>query len=124
MVWCLTVPQMTNEDEQIAKRIQRLTGHRICDGKFMGIETARSLVNYLAEPPKAKKLADELENMGVLSDLPNVKVIPRRVTPVDKDKEIGRWKVIQKELQKRGLPVFGNAGYRKAVEKTWISGGV
>lgn len=90
----------------------------------MGIETVRSLITHLAEPPKAKKLADELKNTGILSDMPNVKVVPRRVTPVDKDKEVGRWKVIEKELKKRGLPVFGTAGYRKAVEKSWISGGV
>lgn len=26
---------------------------------------------------------------------------------MDKEKEVGRWKVIEKELQDRGLPVLG-----------------
>lgn len=31
----------------------------------------------------------------------------RRQTPIDKEKEVGRWKVIEKELRERGLPVVG-----------------
>jgi hypothetical protein len=38
---------------------------------------------------------------------PNVMVLPRRETPVDKEKEVGRWKLIEKELTERGLPVLG-----------------
>lgn len=38
---------------------------------------------------------------------PNVMVLPRRETPVDKEKEVGRWKVIEQELIERGLPVLG-----------------
>lgn len=37
----------------------------------------------------------------------NVLVLSRRETPVDKEKEIGRWKVIERELKARGLPVLG-----------------
>lgn len=32
----------------------------------------------------------------------------RRFTPIDKEKETGRWKVIEEELTRRGLPVTGN----------------
>ncbi|KIW47877.1 uncharacterized protein PV06_00533 [Exophiala oligosperma] len=39
---------------------------------------------------------------------PNVMVLSRRETPVDKEKEIGRWKVIARELQSKGLPVLGH----------------
>ncbi|KIW16856.1 hypothetical protein PV08_04046 [Exophiala spinifera] len=39
---------------------------------------------------------------------PNVMVLSRRETPVDKEKEIGRWKVIARELQAKGLPVLGH----------------
>jgi len=39
---------------------------------------------------------------------PNVMVLTRRETPVDKEKEVGRWKVIERELQARGLPVLGH----------------
>ena len=48
-------------------------------------------------------------NMPSLTSLPNVEIFPRRHTPVDKEKTVGRWKVIEKELQKRGLPVLGHA---------------
>lgn len=34
----------------------------------------------------------------------------RRETPVDKEKEVGRWKVIVKELEKRQLPIPGRRG--------------
>ena len=37
----------------------------------------------------------------------NLMILPRRETPVDKEKEVGRWKVIEKELIDRGLPVLG-----------------
>ena len=48
----------------------------------------------------------------------------RRVGPVDKEKMVGRWKIITRELEKRQLPVLGTGGYRKAVEKSWIEGGL
>lgn len=35
-------------------------------------------------------------------------VLSRRETPVDKEKEVGRWKVIERELKARGLPVLGH----------------
>ncbi len=37
---------------------------------------------------------------------PNVMISPRRETKVDREMEIGRWKVIKKELEDRGLPVY------------------
>lgn len=39
---------------------------------------------------------------------PNVMVLSRRETAVDKEKELGRWKVIERELRARGLPVLGH----------------
>jgi hypothetical protein len=37
---------------------------------------------------------------------PNVMVFTRRETQVDREMEIGRWKVIKRELENRGLPVY------------------
>ena len=54
--------------------------------------------NETASKPRRK-----IEPLG-----PNVMVLSRRETPVDKEKEIGRWKLIEKELTERGLPVLGN----------------
>lgn len=63
-----------------------------------------------------------IEAKGTLTELPNVKVYPRRVTPIDKEKMVGRWKVIVRELEKRDLPVTGTGGYGKSVEKRWATG--
>jgi hypothetical protein len=38
---------------------------------------------------------------------PNVMVFSRRETTVDREMEVGRWKVIARELEARGLPVPG-----------------
>lgn len=73
----------------------------------------------LVRPPKAKKLAEELAADGVLAGLPNVAVYGRRVTPIDKHKQVGRWKVIVQELEKRGLPVTGTGGHSKSIERRW-----
>lgn len=51
-------------------------------------------------------------------------MFPRRVTPIDKEKMVGRWKVIVEELNKRELPVTGTGDYGEAVEKKWIEGRV
>ena len=57
--------------------------------------------------PKPKTLAEALAMNMELASLPNVKIMGRRETPVDKDKAVGRWKVIEAELKSRGLPVLG-----------------
>lgn len=36
-----------------------------------------------------------------------MRVYTRRRTPVDKEKDIGRWKIIENELAARNLPIFG-----------------
>ena len=57
--------------------------------------------------PKPKSIAETLLMKENLAHLPNLKIMGRRETPVDKEKEIGRWKVIEAELEERGLPVLG-----------------
>jgi len=111
-------------ETQTVKRIQKLTGHIIPDGKLVAMKTIGSFISHVITPPKAKKLAEEIQTRGELLDLPNVHVYERRITPVDKENMVGRWKIIEAELQKRGLPVLGTGGYRKAVEKSWLKGGV
>ncbi|KAK4099447.1 hypothetical protein N658DRAFT_568123 [Parathielavia hyrcaniae] len=107
---------------QAAKRIQQLTGHRIPDGKLLAMGSIDSLLKQLVEPPKPKKLAELISTQGAFQELPNVRVFPRRVTPIDKEKMVGRWKIIVKELEKRELPVIGTGNYGPPVEKRWIEG--
>jgi hypothetical protein len=59
--------------------------------------------------PRPKNLAETLATKTELTSLPNVKIISRRETPVDKEKAVGRWKIIEAELRSRGLPVLGRA---------------
>ena len=44
----------------------------------------------------------------------------RRITPIDKEIQLGRWKVIKQELKKRNLPVTGFGGHDGQKEKDWI----
>lgn len=85
----------------------QLTGKRIPDHEIEGLDSTKALLGLLVKKPKPKKLAEFLMVNHKLIDLPNVQIMDRRYTPIDREKEIGRWKVIESELQKRGLPVTG-----------------
>jgi len=87
--------------------MSQLTGIRLSDALIASSNTASALLTHYITVPKPRKLAEELQNKDNLLELPNVRVMPRRITPVDKEVEVGRWKVIEKELTERGLPVFG-----------------
>ena len=53
---------------------------------------------------------DRFDAQGALRGLSNVVISGRRQTPIDKEKELGRWKVIERTLKERGLPVTGMGG--------------
>ncbi|KAI9778873.1 MAG: hypothetical protein M1839_007836 [Geoglossum umbratile] len=93
----------------ILKRTTHLTGHAIPDPLLPTLRTLQNLQSHLLTPPPPKKLAAVLLENAALAALPNVKVYDRRVTPIDKEKTVGRWKVIERELRERGLPVTGHA---------------
>jgi hypothetical protein len=88
-----------------------LTGFRIADPVLARARTLRSIYIYQlgAIRPGPKNLAETLATKTELVSLPNVKIMGRRETPVDKEKAVGRWKVIEAELRSRGLPVLGRA---------------
>ena len=109
---------------QFGRRITELTGHRILDFKLMSLSTPASVINHLVQPTKPRKLIEEIEEKGLLAELLNVQVFPKRVGPVDKEKMVGRWKLIEKELKARGLPVLGTGGYAKTPETRWLMGDV
>ncbi|KFY00554.1 hypothetical protein V490_01282 [Pseudogymnoascus sp. VKM F-3557] len=94
----------------VVKRVLQLTGIRMSDSNINASRNASDLLGFMATPPKPKKVIEALAQRHALFDLPNVKVHARRVTPVDKEKSVGRWKVIEKELEARGLPVLGHSG--------------
>ncbi|MCJ1392172.1 hypothetical protein MMC18_005039 [Xylographa bjoerkii] len=93
----------------VLKRVMQLTGRRIADPVIGRVHNVADLVEHLTEKPKPKKLAEQLMAKPALASMPNVQIFDRRHTPIDKEKEVGRWKVIERELMRRGLPVTGRA---------------
>lgn len=93
------------------KRVTQLTGRRIPDPDIAKIEDAKGLFFHLVRKPKPKKLVQTLRTKQAVG-LPNVELHGKRYTPIDKEKEIGRWKVIEQELKARGLPVTGKGTVR------------
>ncbi|RDW71732.1 hypothetical protein BP5796_07766 [Coleophoma crateriformis] len=91
----------------VIKRVMQLTGVRISDHAIQSSGTAYALLTRLATPPKSRKLVDDLAAKEQLMTLPNVSVFAKRVTPIDKERMAGRWKLIEAELEKRGLPITG-----------------
>lgn len=90
------------------KRIIRSTGIRIPDSAIQPAKTAGAFLSHLITPPKPRKLAQALQDQKQFSSLRNVNVSGKRVTPIDKEKKVGRWKLIEQELTERGLPVTGH----------------
>ena len=83
------------------------TGIKLPDRFVQQCNTVGMLYHKLIEDDEPKKLAEQIEQDPKLAPLPNVKIHTKRISPIDKEKEVGRWKVIEQELMERGLPVTG-----------------
>jgi len=101
-------PTKKTHTSQILKRVTQLTGRLIPDPALQDIDSAHTLLRHLVSKPKPPKLAERLTLKDQLVELPNVVLRERRWTPIDREKEVGRWKVIVRELKERGLPVTGH----------------
>ena len=90
------------------KRILQLTGHRISDPIISNAKTLADLHAALKtkEPPKRLAKTDQMKRLG--ANIPNVVVHASRRTPIHKEKDVGRWKIIEDELLARDLPVTGS----------------
>ncbi|KAF4635959.1 hypothetical protein G7Y89_g2130 [Cudoniella acicularis] len=110
--WDPSWTQVSIEDPEVKfavmKRTLQLTGARLPDSAIRSAKTAKGLLSHLVAPPKPRKVAEALVQKEELLNLPNVKVYAQRITPIDREKEVGRWKLIEKELESRGLPVTGH----------------
>ena len=103
----LSTPLPLDTKLRVHSTFIRLTGYLIPDPILTRTSNVQDIAAHLLVPPKPKKLAEILLADEKLQDLKNVKVYPRRVTAIDKEKMVGRWKVIERELVDRGLPVTG-----------------
>ncbi|KAF2144949.1 uncharacterized protein K452DRAFT_295514 [Aplosporella prunicola CBS 121167] len=94
----------------VIKRVMQLTGLRVFDSVINDLPTAGALVSSLSKYDKRlrpEKVAEWVETTSKYNNLKNVTFSGRRVTPIDKEKAVGRWKVIEQKLIDRDLPVTG-----------------
>ncbi|OAA50619.1 Ribosomal protein L50, mitochondria [Metarhizium rileyi] len=106
----------------LRKRLYQLTGTLIADSKLGAACTVKHVLTLAVKKPQAKKLAELLETRSDIQNLGNVKVHSRKIGPIEKETALGRWKVIEEELTKRGLPITGTGGMSRNKERDWISG--
>lgn len=110
--------------QQILKNFQKLTSVRLSDPTLNKLSqnpaaSLNDLVQVLleAQKPKPKGTHDSLIANEELMAQRNVKISGRKIGPVDREREIGRWKVIEKALEERGLPVLGRAD---GMQNPWV----
>lgn len=110
--------------QQILKNFQKLTSVRLSDPTLNKLSqnpnaTLRDLVDEIleAQKPKPKGTHDRLVANEELMAQPNVKISARKIGPVDREREVGRWKVIEQALQEKGLPVLGRAD---GMQNPWV----
>ncbi|KAI1446071.1 ribosomal subunit 39S-domain-containing protein [Annulohypoxylon stygium] len=107
----------------VTKRIFQLTGHLVQDFKLSGINNVQTLLHVVLKPPKPKTLTMEIqERRQDLVQLPNVQVATKRVTRGDKEKAVGRFKLIEEEYRKRELPLKGHGFVSPNTERLRIGG--
>ena len=100
----------------MVKGLADTTGYRISDYQLQNVKTWKGLRDSLMQRPASKKLYKRLRNSKALAELPNVSLVAQRVTPIHKEKAVGRWQLIKDELVDRGLPV---TGFRTKVKKSF-----
>lgn len=79
-------------------------------------------MSLLMRPPPPVSVAHAIHQRGELQKLSNVRVYGKRVTPVHKAQQLGRWKVVETELARRDLPVLGHDDVDKIRENEWYRG--
>ncbi|APA07129.1 hypothetical protein SS1G_04157 [Sclerotinia sclerotiorum 1980 UF-70] len=95
----------------VVKRTMQLIGKRIPDNVISSSSTAEKLLQHLITPPKPPTLNKALKQNEELLSLPNVSVFRKRITPVDKERNVGRLKVIREEFKSRGLMESNKTGW-------------
>ncbi|GAB7356458.1 hypothetical protein MBLNU459_g7224t2 [Dothideomycetes sp. NU459] len=103
--------RFTDQETKFAlvKSLREKSGFKVTDYQWSHARSINDFLSVLLIKPQPKKLATQLRQKKVSTELPNVKISSRRVTPIDKEKAVGRWKVIEQELLERGLPVTGHS---------------
>ncbi|KAI1077935.1 ribosomal subunit 39S-domain-containing protein [Whalleya microplaca] len=109
----------------VTKRVFQLTGHLVPDHQLPTLNNVHALLRLVQRPPKPKTLTQEIQKRNQdLLELPNVTVASKRVTRGDKEKAVGRFKLIEEEFKKRDLPLVGHGFVRKSKELSHLKGGL
>lgn len=82
----------------------QLTGLRVPDFAISSTTTVGLLLDRIITPPKPRKVSDALAQENGSNILSNVYIRDRRITLIDRERRVGRWKVIEQELLRRELP--------------------
>lgn len=100
--------QYTNGETQLSKRLRALTGLRISDPQLYNSRTLSDILSQFIAATKSKptKVFEKVQLQTELPRLPNVKLHSRQIREEEKERAIGRWKVIEYALTERGLPVY------------------
>ena len=101
----------------ILKRTSQILGLRIPDPQVASINDISSLLGVLVQKPKPRKLAKEIKKDMRLQGLKNLKMFGTRWKDDQKDIEMGRAKVIWRELRKRGISPAWFPKHSPAVRK-------
>lgn len=92
----------------ILKRVTQITGIRPSDPAVSSAHSLGDLLHVFRAKPKPNKLAQRKEMVGIRDESANVQVYHYRRSPIHREKEVGRWKVIEQALIERDLPVTGS----------------
>lgn len=107
----------------ILKRFSYLAGYRLPDPLLNMLysgdpqeNTIRALLTTIAKKiaPTPANIAERLMAEKKLAARDNLMIFGRRETSIDKEKEVGRWKLIEAELKARGLPVTGKVQVQRS----------
>lgn len=85
----------------------QISGTRIPDPIISDAKNVGQLLERIVVPPKPKTLVESIQRQAKLQKMPNVRVHEKRRSYIDRDRDVGRWKVIEYALYERGLPITG-----------------
>ncbi|EHK98612.1 hypothetical protein M7I_5553 [Glarea lozoyensis 74030] len=89
----------------LLKRVFRLTGVKFPDSQVQNLHTVRFILSKMLKKPEPTKLVGVLTRNVDLKALSNVSISPTRITKTAKSKKLGELKLINAELERKGLPV-------------------
>lgn len=100
--------QQLTQALQITQRVLQLTAHRISDSAVSRAKTLHDLCAAYRKTEAPKKLAQEPKVQKMKVELANVTWHDSKRTMIQKEKDVGRWKIIEEALADANLPSTGS----------------